>query len=156
MGQDISIVSTASSHLKSIAAIEIQVSPHPWSLVQFSESLANHSCYTLLQGQAVTGYAVLSVILPGTDGEAELLNIAVLPECQGQGLGRYLLGFCLGRLAGRASRLFLEVRASNIQAIGLYLGMGFRQVSRRRDYYSLASGGSEDGLLMMRSITHGE
>ena len=37
--------------------------------------------------------------------------------------------------AGVAGDIFLEVRAANRPAIGLYKRMGFAVVGRRRDYY---------------------
>ena len=45
------------------------------------------------------------------------------------------------------SNITLEVRKSNIDAIGLYEKYGFKVVSVRDNYY-----GSEDAFLMMREM----
>jgi ribosomal protein S18 acetylase RimI-like enzyme len=77
-------------------------------------------------------------------GEAELLRIAVDPAHRGQGWGRVLLEACQRDLAeeGMAS-LFLEVRASNAPAIGLYRACGWARCGRRGSYYP----DGEDALL---------
>lgn len=68
--------------------------------------------------------------------EAELLNIAVDPDHQNQGIGKALLEEARRRLlmAG-TKRLFLEVRKSNRSALALYYSVGFGLHSQRRDYY---------------------
>ena len=68
--------------------------------------------------------------------EAELLNLAVHPEHQQQGVGRALLEEGSKRLLQMgARRIFLEVRASNEPAQKLYFSMGFAIRARRKDYY---------------------
>jgi [ribosomal protein S18]-alanine N-acetyltransferase len=68
--------------------------------------------------------------------EAELRNIAVDPAHQRQGLGRALLEEATRRLlAAGVKRIYLEVRASNQPALGLYFSLGFRTLSVRKEYY---------------------
>ncbi|MGD0696072.1 MAG: ribosomal protein S18-alanine N-acetyltransferase [Terriglobia bacterium] len=68
--------------------------------------------------------------------EAELLNIAVDPEHQNQGVGRELLEEARKRLLKvGAKRIFLEVRRSNEAALSLYYSVGFGLRSLRKDYY---------------------
>lgn len=70
-----------------------------------------------------------------TAGEAELLLIAVEPGARGHGIGGALLAAVADACRSRgASRLFLEVRASN-SAIALYRARGFEKVGERRGYY---------------------
>ncbi|HUB52509.1 MAG TPA: ribosomal protein S18-alanine N-acetyltransferase [Terracidiphilus sp.] len=90
----------------------------------------------------VCGFAIASLILP----EAELESIAITPGVQRQGIGRKLLSELLRRLqqAG-VETVFLEVRASNSAAIGLYNSFGFNETGRRPRYYSDPI---EDGVLM--------
>jgi ribosomal-protein-alanine N-acetyltransferase len=45
----------------------------------------------------------------------------------------------------------LEVRASNLAAIGLYRSMGFADIGLRRDYYRTENG-REDAILMGREL----
>jgi ribosomal-protein-alanine N-acetyltransferase len=69
-------------------------------------------------------------------GEAEILNLAVVPEHRQRGLGDGLLGATLGTLAEKGiGTVFLEVRESNEAALRLYGARGFRPVGLRADYY---------------------
>lgn len=82
--------------------------------------------------------------------QAELVNIALLPEYRGSGLGRELLGswlVLLGELG--VDEVFLDVRVSNDPAIGLYRAFGFEVVGRRPQYYP----DGEDALVMKRVWT---
>ena len=131
-----------------VATIEQRVSPHPWSHKQFLQSLqSSHHCWVLECDGQVQGYYLYSLVA----GEAEVLNIAVLPERQGKGLGRKLLEHCIARASDKARMVFLEVRASNFSAIHLYLDSGFNQIGERRDYYRTAQG-SEDALMMAMEL----
>lgn len=137
----------AAADLMSIAAIERQAAPGPWSLSQFVASSLRKSEGSLIvesaDGEAL-GFAVYQRVLD----EATLLNIAVLPDYQGRGLGARLLRELLEHLsAAGVARFLLEVRQSNERAIGLYRRFGFVDDGVRRDYYPTASG-REDALLM--------
>jgi ribosomal-protein-alanine N-acetyltransferase len=85
-------------------------------------------------GLVMAGYAGLMFIPGGT--QADVLTIAVRPAYWGQGIGSALLGALLGaaRARGRAE-VFLEVRADNPRARGLYLRRGFEELGVRRGYY---------------------
>jgi ribosomal-protein-alanine N-acetyltransferase len=68
--------------------------------------------------------------------EAEILNLAVRPKCRMQGEGRALLKELLRRFAeSGVSRVFLEVRESNLGAMAFYERGGFRRAGRRDAYY---------------------
>jgi ribosomal-protein-alanine N-acetyltransferase len=64
--------------------------------------------------------------------EREILNIAVTPSHRRRGIARRLLEEVLAHSRGD---WFLEVRESNIAAIGLYQTLGFRASGRRPEYY---------------------
>jgi ribosomal-protein-alanine N-acetyltransferase len=78
--------------------------------------------------------------------ELQVLNLVVHTGCRRRGLGRQLLAAALsaGREAGCASA-WLEVRADNAAAIGLYQRAGFAASGRRSGYYM---GSGADALLM--------
>ncbi len=83
--------------------------------------------------------------------EAELMNMAVDPAHQRQGVGRELLAEGRRRLSEQgARRIYLEVRASNAPAQSLYYSVGFVLLSRRRDYYN---GPWEDALVFSLQIS---
>lgn len=80
----------------------------------------------------VVGFAVFHRIID----EAELLNLAVDPEHQQQGVARALLENARERLRKMGTkRVFLEVRPSNKPALELYYSMGFGLHSNRKGYY---------------------
>lgn len=129
--------------LAHLMKIEDEVSPFPWRVKQFAESLDDHRTYVLCKGSKVVGFLIFNQVID----EAELLNIAVKSSFQGEGLGANLLDFCIEQVSDTAAKLFLEVRASNFPAIALYLGRGFAQVGQRRGYYH-SEDGKEDALIM--------
>jgi ribosomal-protein-alanine N-acetyltransferase len=70
------------------------------------------------------------------DEEAELETIAVAAEGQRRGMGRCLMEALAEELkAAGVRRIFLEARASNEAAEGLYRALGFIETGRRRGYY---------------------
>ena len=77
--------------------------------------------------QKTAGYLIYA---DPTD-EAELHRIAVCPEYRRRGLARKLMD----ELLRRAATVFLEVRAGNEAAIGLYTHSGFQEIDRRKNYY---------------------
>ncbi|MFC6207626.1 ribosomal protein S18-alanine N-acetyltransferase [Levilactobacillus tongjiangensis] len=68
--------------------------------------------------------------------DAHITNIAVLPEFQSRGLGRFLLGVMIkkARQMGYKS-VSLEVRVSNQNAQKLYRELNFEQSGIKRGYY---------------------
>ena len=81
--------------------------------------------------------------------EFHLHNIAVHPDCQGQGIGRELIesaeAYCRRR---DFRRILLEVREDNAIARHLYLSMGFEAVGTWKDYY----GPGRDAYLYTKKI----
>ncbi|MEZ0231534.1 MAG: ribosomal protein S18-alanine N-acetyltransferase [Methylophilaceae bacterium] len=131
--------------LDAIMQIEPTIFPYPWSRGNFSDSLnAGYSCWIAEQRNVMIGYGVLMLVLD----EAHLLNISIAAEYQGRGLGRELLVHMM-QVARQynALNMFLEVRVSNLAAIGLYENMGFNEMAIRRNYYP-AKNGREDAILM--------
>ncbi|WP_062517613.1 ribosomal protein S18-alanine N-acetyltransferase [Demequina gelatinilytica] len=81
---------------------------------------------------SLVGYAVY-----GYDGDAfHLMNIAVVPQARGRGLGRALLEDFLGEArAEGVPDAWLEVAVDNAAALSLYRAHGFEDVRIRRRYY---------------------
>ncbi len=128
---------------QALCALEAAASPVPWTTGQLADSLAGHRVLLAERAGLPLGYAVFRELLD----EAELLNIAVLPDARRQGIGRSLLRALRAALAPEVRSLYLEVRAGNAPAIALYEGEGFVRVGLRRGYYP-AAGGREDALLL--------
>lgn len=100
-------------------------------------------------GGILIGFAVASILR--IDKLATLESIVIDPGFRRQGVGSALLVDAMRSAAGAGARLMvLEVRASNVAAIGLYLRQGFQQKGRRRAYYFAPS---EDALLFEALLT---
>jgi [ribosomal protein S18]-alanine N-acetyltransferase len=68
--------------------------------------------------------------------EAEMLNLAVMPEYRRQGDGAALVSAGLEEMRSRGVQsVFLEVRESNLGAIAFYESLGFSKIGRRKIYY---------------------
>ena len=94
----------------------------------------------------ILGFLVARNIAP----EWELENIVVAPEAQRAGVGHRLLAALIETAKQTNSdAVFLEVRESNIPARGLYKKCVFRQVGRRKSYYSNPL---EDAILYRLSL----
>ncbi len=131
--------------LDRVTANEQRAYRFPWSGQVFADCLAEgHECWVAVVSGVVVGHGVLSV----GAGEAQLLNVCVVPGAQGAGHGRALTSRLVERaVAAGAGRVFLEVRISNRVAMTLYDALGFREVGRRRGYYPTEHG-REDALVM--------
>jgi ribosomal-protein-alanine N-acetyltransferase len=100
---------------------------------------------TISQAGQVAGY----ILWRYAADEAEILSIGILPDYRGRGLASLLMSAVLAQAAGDDIReFFLEVRADNRAAIGLYLKCGFAQVGRRKDYYGDVGRGKQDALVL--------
>lgn len=88
-------------------------------------------------------------------GEAQLLNLSVVPDARREGLGGELLRrFLVEAVRLGAEQIFLEVRVSNAPAIALYERERFVRVGRRTAYYPPGRDGTrEDALVMRRALT---
>lgn len=135
--------------LDEILPIERKAHAHPWTPGIFADCIVSgYNCWVLEENGCVIAYGVLQIAV----GEAHLLNITVMPARQREGLGRRLLNDLIEVARGKADALFLEVRPSNIRAIGLYQSMGFNEIGVRRNYYPGPSGGREDALMMALAL----
>ncbi|HWP38820.1 MAG TPA: ribosomal protein S18-alanine N-acetyltransferase [Gemmatimonadales bacterium] len=132
MGAHFQIRPATPADLPHVAAIEQAVFSDPWPLDAFLPLLSENAL--VLEGhEGVRGYLFARVMGP----EAEILNLAILPERQGRGWGRRLLQASLDRLSQQGvSDVFLEVRRSNAKARAFYARMGFEEAGLRRAYYT--------------------
>lgn len=81
--------------------------------------------------------------------ELELLQLATRADTRRQGAARQLLETVVTEAKARGLRaLFLEVRAGNGAARGLYASLGFEETRVRRRYYS----DGEDAVEMRHSL----
>jgi len=143
-GFNLTLRPLAADDIVAVMALEARVQSHPWERSHYDDCLRGRpSCWLAERDGQLVGFVVLS----WGGGDAELLNLAVAPECQGRGLGQVLLGLALRQARSVASMLFLEVRVSNHRAIAFYQKAGFFEVGVRPNYYPLGRG-REDALIL--------
>ena len=138
----------ALTDLAAVVQVENACFSVPWSEKSLADELQNPDSVFLAAeaGGAVCGFCSLRCLGP----EAEILNVAVLPDCRRQGMGALLVSAVLAAAGSRGvDTIFLEVRASNAPAIGLYSRHGFAPCGRRKNYYERPT---EDAILMKRSL----
>jgi ribosomal-protein-alanine N-acetyltransferase len=133
--------------LDAIERIERASYPTPWSRSMFATELAKPSSLSfgaVDDADRLMGYLVLSRYVDAW----HVMNVAVAPESRRQGVATALLRRLLDDTRHDAQRGYtLEVRVSNVGAIALYEGFGFRTKGVRRGYYT---DNREDALIMWR------
>jgi ribosomal-protein-alanine N-acetyltransferase len=135
-----------------VAALEAQIHAAPWTIGNFRDALA--AGYSARVGERefrIVAYGVLML----APGEAQILNLSVVPDARREGIGRALLRLFVEDARNfHVEQVFLEVRTSNIAAIRLYESEGFAPVARRVDYYPgvTAEGSREDAIVMRRAL----
>lgn len=98
----------------------------------------------------IISYAIVWVILD----EAHIGTFAILPEYQNLGIGQKFLAFISMQLLDEdIKKIFLEVRKSNLAAIGLYEKLGFTMDGERKRYYS---DNGETAILMSSHMRYPE
>jgi [ribosomal protein S18]-alanine N-acetyltransferase len=99
-------------------------------------------------GLVMAGYAGMMFVPGGT--QADVLTIAVRAAYWGRGIGSALLGALLTAARERGCvEMFLEVRADNSRAHGLYLRRGFKDLGVRRGYYQPSG---TDAIVMRKDL----
>ncbi len=128
------ITQMTAAHIPQIAALEQQCFSAPWDAGSLGTVLSNELALwrVALEGDTVAGYIGAQTGL----GEADMMNLAVRPDCRGRGIGEALTRALLSALKERGCHsLSLEVRPSNLPAGKLYEKLGFLEVGRRPNYY---------------------
>lgn len=136
--------------LDAIGRIEAAVFGNPWERSAFSDEIERPMAIVELADgdRGVVGYSCTWHVVAAGEMEAHLLRIAVDPAFQRRGLGRDLLASVLARASEHgATRVLLEVGASNRPARSLYEALGFTEIGRRVGYYKAPP---DDAVVMAR------
>lgn len=134
--------------IAAVMALESQVQTHPWRRSSYEDCLdGRHHCWLAEADGELVGF----VVVAWAGGDGELLNIAVAPQRQRQGVGECLLSLAVELVKPYASMLFLEVRLSNRNAIQFYERDQFFEVGHRPNYYP-STRGREDALILARQL----
>lgn len=130
---EIARVSYSPECVANIAAVCRRCFTDPWSERAVEETLRAEQNYVITANNGEIGFAAASLALD----TADILDVAVIPEMRGRGIARAMLVRLIGMLKENgATSIFLEVRASNAPAIGLYTSLGFKPCGVRKNYYT--------------------
>ncbi|MBP2241837.1 ribosomal-protein-alanine N-acetyltransferase [Cytobacillus eiseniae] len=128
-----------------ILKIEHECFSLPWSREAFENELSTnqHAVYLGLEDDGVViGYCGVWIVVD----EAQITNVAILPEYRGNKLGEAIMRQVMEVASRKGARLMsLEVRVSNEIAQSLYRKLGFQNGGIRKNYYS---DNQEDALVM--------
>jgi len=132
-----------------VMAVERLAYEFPWTSGNMRDCLTSgYCCCVYVQSDKIIGYAIMSVAAD----EANILNLCIRPDMQGQGLGRKLMEHMLMLACQQqVDTVFLELRASNRAASTLYDAVGFNEMGIRQNYYP-AKKGREDAILMAKVL----
>ena len=134
------------AHVAAVAELEEQCFSMPWSERAIASELYNPLSLWIvaMDGQRLVGYIGSQAVID----EADVMNVAVLPEFRRQGVACELVNALVMALSTKQVRsLALEVRASNEAAKALYAKLGFNEVGRRPNYYRAPK---EDALILRK------
>lgn len=131
--------------LPALLRIERAAHAHPWTEAMLvAEFACAPSTIWVVEGaDDPVGFLVLWFVV----GEVTIMDVAVSPEVQRQGVARALIEAAL-RVDG-VERVLLEVRVSNAPARALYEALGFEEIGRRARYYT---NNGEDACVMERVV----
>lgn len=96
-------------------------------LDDYARLIAEATVFVLVAGDEIAGVLVME----REDSELILLNVAVLPRCKGQGIGKQLMVFCeeYARDSGcEAIRLYTH--ALMTENLGIYSKLGYQETHR--------------------------
>ncbi|WP_446665181.1 ribosomal protein S18-alanine N-acetyltransferase [Flexivirga sp. B27] len=136
--------------IEQLTALDEQLFEHDaWSASSWWSELAGRPRrrYTVAEDSgSIVGYGGIDC----AGATADIMTIAVTPQCRGRGLGRALLQHLTEEAVDSgADALLLEVRADNEAARNLYLRAGFEHIRTRRGYYRP---GNVDAHVMRRHL----
>lgn len=137
-----------SEYTEAIHNVDKTCFSRPWSTDTIGTLLQSDTAcvFGAFEGDKLVGYVALEWVLD----EGSLTNLAVIPDYRRKGIAEALVNeLILHTESLKLQFVTLEVRVSNIPAIGLYQKLGFEQVGVRPKYYSSPC---EDALLMTRYL----
>ena len=131
-----------------IAALEKICFSDAWSEETFVSAFRSPFFVGVVLEEAgeLVAYACATVVFE----ESEIGVVAVAPSFRRKGTGKRLLSELIESAKQKgAERMFLEVRVSNVAALGLYEGAGFERFGVRKKYYP----DGEDAFVMKKELS---
>ena len=126
--------------------IEAESFDVPWQEEDFLHCLRHRNCISMIaeHGGKVRGYMVYEL----AKTSIEILNMAVDPAYRRRGIGSQMVTKLVSKLSNhRRTRLFMDVRESNLAAQLFLRAQGFRCVQVKRGWYADEGDTGEDAYL---------
>ncbi len=137
------------SYAEQLYDISDRCSNDSWSLESIEDIFKYdyNYYYGVVENDVLIGYVGIMAV----GDEADLINIAVLPDYRGRGLASKLMTHVMKEaIILGLQKITLEVRESNEIAIKLYSDFNFNQIDIRKGYYASPS---ENAVIMQTVIT---
>jgi [ribosomal protein S18]-alanine N-acetyltransferase len=152
---DLRIRPVEAAHVADLIRIGEETNLSRWTAQNYLDEMKNPSAIMLrlvAEDNSTIGFVVGRTVIGGeaeTQLDAEIYNIAIDRERQGNGFGQVLFDEFLRVCSGQQVRnIWLEVRESNQKAITFYGKNGFTQVQTRNNFYT----DPREAALLMRLI----
>jgi len=142
------IVPFTAEELDRVSLVEQSVGGAGWTRAQFEKELSIpfSRFFVLQKDRNILGYGGYWKVAD----EAQMTNIAILPDERRQGKGEFLLNYLIHDACKAGCRtMTLEVRSQNAGALALYRKAGFIQQTVRRQAYSQPT---DDAVLMQKQL----
>lgn len=133
--------------LDTIIEIENSIYKDTWNKEAYLRDLENDISYNyvLEYKGIIIGYYGFWVMFDNID----ITKVSIRKEFQGKGLSNILMEDFFNRIKNLDIRtITLEVRVSNVKAIGLYEKYGFKNISIRKKYYP----DLEDAYILQKEV----
>ncbi len=141
--------------LGGIMGIERQSFTNPWSQNMFEAlfQINPEGFYVAFIDDVLVGYAIVLTEISwrhwSRNRTAHLMNLAVHPKFRNQGIGKRLIDRVISDIKRtEAEEIYLEVRASNTNALAFYKKLGFDRTGVIERFY-----GDEDAIVMAKKIS---
>ena len=120
-----------------------------WSEAQIREAVGNNDILYIVAVESGKLYAAASCIFSMFD--AQIANIAVVPERRRQGIASRMLALIEKEARDRKlEQICLEVASKNKGAIALYRLAGFTEAGIRKGFYRRSN---DDAIIMTKGIS---
>lgn len=139
------IIKINEENYKEVAALALENLAEAWSEQIFFEQLSNPNdyCFCAYYDGKIAGFLDVWNVL----GEVDINNIAVSEDFRRKGIAFALINEMEKHFSSALS-CTLEVRESNQKAILLYRKCGFKEVGRRKNFYTAPT----EAAIIMKKI----
>jgi ribosomal-protein-alanine N-acetyltransferase len=140
--------------LNGVMNIERQSFKNPWSSNMFKalHQITPKGFYVTIKDETIVGYAIFLTEQSWRHWSrirtAHLLNLAVHPNFRNKGIGKHLVNKIISDIRrSEIEEIYLEVRASNTNAITFYKKLKFGTIGMINLFY-----GDEDAIVMAKRV----